>query len=273
MAGHSFTNAAAFVAVGWFVEPRQLPLVWYLVPLAVAVALNLLLVVALVERDRGVRSFIHWQVNGIWLTFIAFSSAAAAVLQVHRAKPGTVWSVDRGHRRHRICHDGRRVLPVLLSGRGGLSGGSRRRDCHAAGLLAPVVSDRDGMVDCVFVPGLILFREKRRRAGREGTRILSASARVATTCRWRYLWLVSSAGPLRAEELGRLLAAPTARLDETLEQLLQRGYVRRQRLAAGRSATKADVRGSVAGSDREPSGSGRSGVCAALPPRAADIAV
>ena len=30
---HAFTNAAAFASIGCFVERRQLPLFWYLVPI------------------------------------------------------------------------------------------------------------------------------------------------------------------------------------------------------------------------------------------------
>ena len=43
---HAFTNAAAFASIGWFVERRQLPLVWYLVPMAIVAAVNLLFIAA-----------------------------------------------------------------------------------------------------------------------------------------------------------------------------------------------------------------------------------
>ncbi len=84
---HAFTNAAAFASIGWFVERRQLPLFWYLVPMAGVAGLNLLVIRALVERDRGARSYVLWQVNGIWITFIVFTLAAAAVLQLSGATP------------------------------------------------------------------------------------------------------------------------------------------------------------------------------------------
>jgi hypothetical protein len=79
---HSLTNGAAFAAVGVWAEARELSLFWYLVPLAVVAAVNLIVVALLMEKDSGVRSFVEWQVNGIWTTFIVFSLAGAAVLHV-----------------------------------------------------------------------------------------------------------------------------------------------------------------------------------------------
>ena len=77
---HSVTNGAAFAAIGLWAEARELSLFWYLVPLAVVAAVNLLVIALLMERDSGVRSFVEWQVNGIWTAFILFSLAGAAVL-------------------------------------------------------------------------------------------------------------------------------------------------------------------------------------------------
>lgn len=77
---HSVTNGAAFAAIGVWAEARGLTLLWYLGPLAVVAAVNLLVIALLMERDSGVRSFVEWQVNGIWTAFILFSLAGAAVL-------------------------------------------------------------------------------------------------------------------------------------------------------------------------------------------------
>jgi len=79
---HSFTNAAAFAAIGLWAEAAGLSLFWYLVPLAVVAVVNLLVIAFLMEKDSGVRSFVEWQVNGIWTAFILFSLAGAAVLHL-----------------------------------------------------------------------------------------------------------------------------------------------------------------------------------------------
>src|SRR5262245_37946037 len=68
---HAFINLAACLC-GWYVESQGWSLLWYLVPLAVAAALNLLFVVLLLTRDQGVRSFVEWQMHGIWIIFIVF---------------------------------------------------------------------------------------------------------------------------------------------------------------------------------------------------------
>jgi hypothetical protein len=77
---HSVTNGAAFATIGVWAEAGELTLFWYLVPLAVVAAVNLLVIAFLMEKASGVRSFVEWQVNGIWTTFILFSLAGAAVL-------------------------------------------------------------------------------------------------------------------------------------------------------------------------------------------------
>jgi hypothetical protein len=48
--------------------------------LAVVAVVNLVVIALLVEKDSGVRSFVEWQVHGIWTAFIVFSLAGAAVL-------------------------------------------------------------------------------------------------------------------------------------------------------------------------------------------------
>jgi hypothetical protein len=168
---HAFTNATAFASIGWFVERRQLSLLWYLVPMAVVAALNLLIIAALVERDRGVRSYVEWQVNGIWVTFIVFSLAAAAVLQLSGAPPvllGPLITVTSG-----IAFA---MMGVVFYSRFFVVAAAFL--VLAVAIAAPPVSGLQWYLiaaawwAALFVPGMILFSEKRRRQRREETRIL-----------------------------------------------------------------------------------------------------
>jgi hypothetical protein len=58
---HAFTNLAAFLTLGLAIEPRGLPIYWYLVPLAIVAGVDLAIVLVLVRRQDGVRSFVEWQ--------------------------------------------------------------------------------------------------------------------------------------------------------------------------------------------------------------------
>lgn len=157
---HSFTNAAAFAAIGIWAEARGLSLFYYLVPLAVVAAVNLVVIALLVEKDSGVRSFVEWQVHGIWTAFIVFSLAGAAVLFV--ADQPTLF-----------C-----PLMALNSGFGFAMMGVvfYRRFFHVAAmfLVAAVVCPWVGPVGqwyllaglwwlAMIVPGLLLHRERLRR--------------------------------------------------------------------------------------------------------------
>jgi hypothetical protein len=84
---HAFTNGAAFAAIGLVAERNQRPIIWYLIPLAVVAVVNLVIVAALADRDRGVRSVIEYQLHGIWLTFIVFTLGIALVLHLAEASP------------------------------------------------------------------------------------------------------------------------------------------------------------------------------------------
>jgi hypothetical protein len=84
---HAFTNGAGFVAIGLFAQRPGRAIVWYLVPLAVVAVVNLLVVAALTDRDRGVRSVIESQLHGIWITFIVFTIGIAAILHLSGASP------------------------------------------------------------------------------------------------------------------------------------------------------------------------------------------
>jgi hypothetical protein len=79
---HAFTNLASFNAIGFFVESHGLPIFWYLVPLAITGVLNMAIIAVLHERDQGVRSFVEWQVHGIWWWVALFVSGFG----MHREK-------------------------------------------------------------------------------------------------------------------------------------------------------------------------------------------
>jgi hypothetical protein len=83
---HSFANLAA-TAAGFIVESNELGIFWYFVPLVLAAVVNLLVVLLLVKRDQGVRSFVEWQIHGIWWTFMVFTAVAALVLYSSGASP------------------------------------------------------------------------------------------------------------------------------------------------------------------------------------------
>jgi hypothetical protein len=84
---HAFTNLAAFLTLGLAIEPRELPIYWYLVPLAIVAGVDLAIVLLLVRRQDGVRSFVEWQLHGIWTTFVVYSALAAVLLYVAPASP------------------------------------------------------------------------------------------------------------------------------------------------------------------------------------------
>jgi hypothetical protein len=95
---HSFSNLAACVA-GWYVESRGLGLFWYLVPMAIAAVFNYVTVLLLGTRSQGVRSWVEWQIHGIWVTFIVFTACFAAVLLASNADPklfGPVFAMTSG---------------------------------------------------------------------------------------------------------------------------------------------------------------------------------
>ena len=87
---HAFLNLGGFWAVGHFIEHRDHPVTWYLIPLAVTAALDLGVILILLKRDQGIRSFIEWQLHGIWVTFILFSIAGVGFLHLSKG-PATLF--------------------------------------------------------------------------------------------------------------------------------------------------------------------------------------
>jgi hypothetical protein len=155
---HSFTNAAACWA-GWWIEVRELPVWAYLIPLAVAGLANILFVLVLVTRDQGVRSYVEWQIHGIWVTFIVFTALFTIVLHVTGADPklfGPLFALTSGM--------SFAMMGVVFS----------RQMPYAFLFLAVMLAGpylpgvQWGLIallwwSALFLPGLAMYREKRRR--------------------------------------------------------------------------------------------------------------
>jgi hypothetical protein len=160
---HAFLNAAACLA-GWYVESRDGPLAWYLVPLAVNAGANLLVVGLLRKQDQGVRSYVEWQLHGIWVSFIVCTLVGALVLYESGAPPrlfGSVFALTTGFSfaMMGVVFSRQWVFAVLFL------------IVAAAGPFLPGV--QWGLIGlawwcAMFIPGLQLYLEKRRRE-RDGT--------------------------------------------------------------------------------------------------------
>jgi len=164
---HAFCNAAACFA-GWYVESQALPLFWYLVPLAIVAVVNISLVALLVKRDQGVRSFVEWQIHGIWVTFIVYTLAGAAALQLSAAPPwlfGPLFAMTSGI--------GFAMMGVVFS---------RQFPSAIVFLLVTVVcpllhpwpGSQWGLIGvawwcALFFPGRSMYRERQRRLRDEST--------------------------------------------------------------------------------------------------------
>jgi hypothetical protein len=160
---HAFTNSAACFC-GWYVESRDLSLFWYLVPLAVTAVINILVVLLFVTRDQGVRSAVEWQIHGIWVTFIIFTLSGALALHLSDASPrlfGSLFSMTSGIGFAMMGVVFSRQLPFAV--------------CFliltAVGPLLPGV--QWGLIGlgwwcAMFLPGLSMYHEKRRRS-QDGT--------------------------------------------------------------------------------------------------------
>jgi hypothetical protein len=165
---HSFTNLAG-TACGTLIDRRELAVGWYLLPLGILAVVNIGIVQLLVERDRGVRSFVEWQVHGIWVTFIIFTIVGLAVLHLGGARPtlfGPLFAMTSGI--------GFAMMGVVFY---------RRFLIHAAIFLAVMpVAARWPEAQwwligaawwcAMFFPGVSMFRERRARQATAGTRIL-----------------------------------------------------------------------------------------------------
>jgi len=157
---HAFIILAAFASLGLVVERQRLPIYWYLPSLALAVAVNLAILLALVKREHGVRSYVEWQLHGIWLSFIGFTALAAALIYLADASP--------------------RLYCPLVAMTSGIAFAMMgvvfyRRYVIVAALFVPVMLVGPLIPDIqwlllglvwwvgLFVPGLAMHRERRRR--------------------------------------------------------------------------------------------------------------
>jgi hypothetical protein len=160
---HSFVNLAACLG-GWYAESQGRSLFWYLLPLAVAAAVNLAVVLLLLTRDQGIRSFVEWQIHGIWVTFIVFTLAGAGVLHLSGASPklfGPLFAMTTGIAFAMMGVIFNRQIPfavlfLLVMFAGPLT------DPYVPGLQWGLI----GLLwwCAQFIPGLSMYREKRRRA-------------------------------------------------------------------------------------------------------------
>jgi hypothetical protein len=83
---HSFINFAA-AACGAWIDSRNLPVFWYAVPLLAITVVNILVVLIFMSREQGVRSYVEWQLWGIWITFLVFTCIAIIALHIAEIKP------------------------------------------------------------------------------------------------------------------------------------------------------------------------------------------
>jgi hypothetical protein len=155
---HAFSNLAACLC-GWYVESRGLSIFWYLVPLAGAALVNILIVLALLERDQGVRSYVEYQIHGIWITFIVFTAAGAAALWISGAPArlfGPLFAMTSGMGFAMMGVVFSRQLPFAFYFLG---------VTLAAPFLGPPqwLAIGVGWWAAMFFPGLSMYREKRRR--------------------------------------------------------------------------------------------------------------
>jgi hypothetical protein len=159
---HSFVNLAACLC-GWYAESQGLSLLWYLAPLAAAAAVNLAVVMLLLTRDQGIRSYVEWQIHGIWVTFIIFTLAGAGVLHLTGASPklfGPLFAMTTGIAFAMMGVVFNRQFPYAV--------------LFLLAMFAEPITDpylpgaQWGVIGVLwwcaqFIPGLEMYREKRRR--------------------------------------------------------------------------------------------------------------
>ncbi len=156
---HAFTNLAACLA-GWYFDTGDYPVLWYLAPFAAVGALDFAIVLLLRSRDQGVRSYVEWQLHGIWCSFVVFTAAGALILQLSGAPTklfGAVFALTTGF--------SFAMMGVVFS---------RQWVSAVVFLVVAAVAPRlpDGSQwgligaawwGAMFIPGLSMYLEKRRR--------------------------------------------------------------------------------------------------------------
>ncbi|MEX2315617.1 MAG: hypothetical protein WD669_00590 [Pirellulales bacterium] len=83
---HSFINFAACASGAW-IDSRGFSVLWYALPLAVITFLNIIVVLLFMSRERGVRSYVEWQLWAIWIVFGVFTVLAIVTLHLTGANP------------------------------------------------------------------------------------------------------------------------------------------------------------------------------------------
>lgn len=165
---HAFTNAAACLT-GWWIEANGWPVWAYLIPLALAGLINIVLVLILVKRDQGVRSYVEWQIHGIWVTFIIFTALFAVVMHVSGVDAklfGPVFALTSGMSFAMMGVVFSRQMPYALLFLAVMVAGPFLPGVQWA-LIAVL------WWSALFLPGLSMYREKRRRdADASATKLL-----------------------------------------------------------------------------------------------------
>jgi hypothetical protein len=162
---HAFTNLAACLA-GWYLDSQEPPprVFWYLVPFAVVGAVDIVIVQLLRKRDQGVRSYVEWQLHGIWCSFVVFTAVGAVALQASGTSPhlfGALFALTSGF--------SFAMMGVIFS-RQWLFALLFLAVAAVAPLLPGVQWGLIGLAwwSAMFFPGLLMHLEKRRRS-RDGT--------------------------------------------------------------------------------------------------------
>ena len=161
---HAFTNLSACLA-GWVIEARGGPVYWYLVPFAVVGAVDIVIVQFLVKRDQGVRSYVEWQLHGIWWSFVVVTAVGALVLHLGGAPPrlfGSLFALTSGFSfaMMGVVFSRQWVFALVFL---------------AVAAVAPLLPGVQWALigaawwSAMFFPGLHLYLEKRRRS-RDGTK-------------------------------------------------------------------------------------------------------
>lgn len=94
----AFVNFAG-AAGGIWLERRESAVLWYALAVGVGGLLNIVVVVLLVKRDQGVRSYVEWQLWAIWIAFVVFTLLALGVLHLTDTSPrifGSVFAMNGG---------------------------------------------------------------------------------------------------------------------------------------------------------------------------------
>lgn len=160
---HSISNSIAFASIGWAIEPRGLPIIWYLVPLAIAAVVNMTIILLCGDRDRGTRSYVEWQIHGIWGSFIVVTLVGAVVIYLTDSPPrlfGPLIALTSsyGFAMMGFVFYGRFVALAVVFLLLAIASATNAFHHYQWYLLAL------GWGLAMFVPGLILYLERHRRA-------------------------------------------------------------------------------------------------------------